>query len=78
MTTTKTIDQDTLGALVTAGSLRELRAVREGSSWALQGRIGTSWLPVRSRRESVRLWRSLTAVERFCLAAGVKQLLVEL
>lgn len=78
MTTTKTIDQDTLGALVTAGALRELRAVREGPSWALQGRIGTSWLPVRSRRESVRLWRSLTAVERFCTAAGVKQLLVEL
>jgi hypothetical protein len=78
MTTTKTIDQDTLGALVTAGALCELRAVREGPSWALQGRIGTNWLPVRSRRESVRLWRSLTAVERFCVAAGVTQLLVKL
>lgn len=78
MTTKKTIDQDTLQTLVETGSLRELRTVREGDGWALQGRLGTSWLPVRSRREAVRVWRSLTAVERFCVAAGVKQLLVEL
>ncbi|MGA9700143.1 MAG: hypothetical protein WBR57_00820 [Pseudomonas sp.] len=77
-TTKKTIDQETLSTLVENNALRELRAVREGPCWALEGRIGTIWLPVRSRREEKRLWRSLTAVERFCKTAGVKQLLVEL
>jgi hypothetical protein len=44
-------DQDTLQTLVETGSLRELPAVREGEGWALHGRLGTSWLPVRSRRK---------------------------
>ncbi|EIK51632.1 hypothetical protein YO5_14895 [Stutzerimonas stutzeri TS44] len=33
---------------------------------------------LRSRREPVRLWRSLTAVGRFCEGLGIKALTVEL
>jgi len=74
----KAIQQDTLEALVSAQALREIRACRVDGGWSLQGRLGASWLPVRSRREPVRVWASLTAVERFCTSIGVRQLLVEL
>lgn len=74
----KAIQQDTLEALVSDSALRELRAVRVEGGWSLQGRIGLSWRPVRSRREPVRIWASLTALERFCTSVGIKQLTVEL
>jgi len=74
----KAIQQDTLEALISAQALREIRAVRVGQGWGLQGRLGASWLPVRSRREPVRVWASLTAVERFCNNVGIRQLTVEL
>lgn len=72
------IQQETLQALVSDSALRELRAVRTDDGWSLQGRIGLSWRPVRSRREPVRIWASLTALERFCVSVGIKQLIVEL
>jgi len=74
----KSIQQETLEALISDQALRECRAVRVDGGWSLQGRIGLSWRPVRSRREPVRIWPSLTAVERFCTRAGLKQLVVEL
>lgn len=74
----KAIQQDTLEALVSDSALRELRAVRVDGGWSLQGRLGASWRPIRSRREPVRVWRSLTALERFCVSVGIKQLTVEL
>lgn len=74
----KSIQQETLAALVSDQALRELRAVRVDGGWSLQGRLGLSWRAVRSRREPVRIWRSLSALERFCTALGVKQLIVEL
>ncbi|MEC4025635.1 hypothetical protein VSO52_23065 [Pseudomonas fulva] len=74
----KAIQQDTLEALVSDSALRELRAVRVEGGWSLQGRLGASWRPIRSRREAVRVWRSLTALERFCVGVGIKQLTVEL
>lgn len=74
----RAIQQDTLAALISDQALRELRAVRMDGGWSLQGRLGLSWRPVRSRREPVRIWRSLTALERFCTGLGVKQLTVEL
>lgn len=58
-----------------SGAARVPRCAR---GWSLQGRIGLSWRPVRSRREAVRVWPSLTAVERFCVKIGLKQLVVEL
>jgi len=74
----KSIQQETLEALIGDQALRECRAVRVDGGWSLQGRIGLSWRPVRSRREPIRIWPSLTAVERFCVKIGLKQLLVEL
>jgi hypothetical protein len=74
----KAIQQDTLEALVSAQALREIRACRVANGWSLQGRLGASWLPVRSRREPVRVWASLTAVGRFCDSVGIRQLTVEL
>ncbi len=74
----KAIQQDTLKALVSASALREVRSVRVDGGWVLEARLGLGWLPVRSRREPVRVWASLTAVERFCTKAGIKQLVVEL
>lgn len=74
----KSIQQETLEALVSDQALRELRAVRVEGGWSLQGRLGLSWRPIRSRREPIRVWKSLTALERFCTGLGVKQLTVEL
>ena len=74
---TQTLDQKTIALLVSTGGLREVRAVREGAAWALQGRIGQDWLAVRSARQELRLWSSLDTLERFCVAAGIKQMLVE-
>lgn len=74
----KAIDQDTLAALVTTGAMREFRAVRSQDGWSLQGRIGASWLPVRSRREPIRRWASLTAVGRFAEGQGIRSFNVEL
>lgn len=74
----KAIDQDTLAALVETGAMREFRATRKGEGWTIQGRIGASWLPIRSRREPVRVWASLTAVGRFCEAQGIREFSVEL
>ncbi|WP_397380887.1 hypothetical protein [Pseudomonas sp.] len=74
----RAIEQETLQALVETGAAREFRALREGEAWRLELRIGVKWLPVRSRREPVRLWRSLTAMGRFCARVGIKALTVEL
>ncbi|NMY53327.1 hypothetical protein [Pseudomonas sp. WS 5011] len=74
----RAIEQETLQALVETGAAREFRVLREGEDWRLELRLGVKWLPVRSRREPVRLWRSLTAVGRFCESVGIKVLTVEL
>lgn len=74
----RAIEQETLQALVETGAAREFRVLRDGEGWRLELRLGPRWLPVRSRREPVRLWRSLTAVGRFCEGVGIKALTVEL
>lgn len=75
----KAIDEDTLRALVENGALREIQAVRVGQDdkWGLNARFSGRWLPIRSKREPIRLWASLTAVGRFCEKVGVKHLQVE-
>ncbi len=62
----RAIEQETLLALFETGAAREFRVLRKGEDWRLELRLGMKWLPVRSRREPVRHWRSLTAVGRFC------------
>lgn len=76
----KAIDQDTLQALIETGAAREFLVTRGpgGEGWTLATRLGTTWLPIRSRREPVRVWASLTAVERFASKAGVQVFSVEL
>lgn len=78
----RAFEQETLQTLVETGAAREFRVLRdgdgEGEAWRLELRLGSQWLPVRSRREPVRLWRSLTAVGRFCAGVGIKVLTVEL
>ncbi|MHB0783867.1 hypothetical protein [Pseudomonas sp. NBRC 111132] len=64
------IEQETLQALVETRTAREFRVLRDGEAWRLELRLGVKWLPVRSRREPVRYWRSLTAVGRFCEGLG--------
>ena len=74
----RAVEQGILQALVETGAVREFRVLREGEDWRLELRLGVRWLPVRSRREPVRHWRSLTAVGRFCKGVGIKVLTVEL
>ncbi|MNI79669.1 hypothetical protein D3C85_1072180 [compost metagenome] len=73
----KAYHQDTLEALIADQALRECRAVRIDGGWSLQGRLGASWRPIRSRREPVRVWRSLTALGTFCDKVGIRTLTVE-
>ena len=76
----KAVEHDTLVALIESGVAREFRATRGpgGESWSLRTRLGRFWLPVRSRREPVRMWASLTALGRFCESVGIRTLSVEL
>ena len=74
------IDQETLSALVESGAVREIQCVRGpgGAGFALSARLGGKWLPIRSKREPLRVWASLTAIERFCSKTGIRRFEVEL
>lgn len=70
-------------ALVEQHAVREclVAKVDGGSEWGLSIRLGGSgarWVPVRSRREKVRTWASLTAVGRFADGIGLRGFSVEL
>ncbi|WP_244142453.1 hypothetical protein [Pseudomonas allokribbensis] len=72
-----------LRALVEQHAVREcLEAkVDGGLDWGLSIRLGSSgasWMPVRSRRETLRTWASLTAVGRFADNVGLRGFSVEL
>lgn len=71
------IDEDALGALIEAQAVREVRVARKNAVWCLSVRLSGSWHPVRSRREPVRTWASLTAIGRFLERAGVTKFEVE-
>ena len=75
------IQEDALRVMLEGGAVREVLVSRHGDKWGLAIRLGgagSRWLPVRSRRESVRTWASLTAVGRFAESLGVKGFSVEL
>ena len=75
------IQEETLRAMLDAGAVREVLASRQDDKWGLAIRLGgagSRWLPVRSRREALRTWASLTAVGRFSEALGIKGFAVEL
>ncbi|CRM88205.1 hypothetical protein [Pseudomonas sp. 22 E 5] len=78
------IQSDTLKALVIQHAVREAvvgRIAGHNSKWTLSVRLGgptARLVPVRSRREPLRTWSSLTAVGRFAEAVGLTGFSVEL
>jgi len=77
------IQEEVLRALVEQHAVREVLVAKVdgGPDWGLSVRLGGSgarWVPVRSRREKVRTWASLTAVGRFADAIGLRSFSVEL
>jgi hypothetical protein len=59
-----------------------IRLGGSGARWCRCARgvsgSGARWVPVRSRRERLRTWASLTAVGRFADSIGLKNFTVEL
>ncbi len=76
------IHEEVLRALVEQHAVRECLVARinGGPDWGLSIRLGSGarWVPVRSRRESLRTWASLTAVGRFAEGVGLSGFNVEL
>ena len=75
------IQEETLRAMLEGGAVRDVLVSRQEDKWTLAIRLGgagSRWLPVRSRRETLRTWASLTAVGRFADAVGVRGFSVEL
>lgn len=77
------IQEDVLRALVQQNAVREcvVAKLNGGPAWGLSIRLGGSgsrWVPVRSKREKVRTWASLTAVGRFADGIGLRAFMVEL
>ncbi|WP_375826120.1 hypothetical protein [Cellulosimicrobium sp. NPDC055967] len=67
--------------MIEAGAVRDVLVSRHEEKWGLAIRLGgagSRWLPVRSRREALRTWTSLTAVGRFAESLGVKGFFVEM
>ena len=75
------IHEDALRVMLEGGAVRDVLVSRHGDQWGLAIRLGgagSRWLPVRSRREALRTWASLTAVGRFAETHGIKGFAVEL
>lgn len=75
------IHEDALRVMLEGGAVREVLVSRHDDKWTLAIRLGgagSRWLPVRSRREVLRTWASLTAVGRFAEGLGMKAFAVEL
>ena len=78
------IQSDTLKALVSQHAIREAvvgRVAGDDAKWTLSIRLGgptARLVPVRSRREPLRTWASLTAVGRFADTMGLSGFTVEL
>lgn len=77
------IHEEMLRALVEQHAVRECMVAKidGGPDWSLSIRLGSSgtrWVPVRSRRETLRTWVSLTAVGRFAANVELRGFSVEL
>lgn len=75
------IHEDALQHLVQQNAVREFVVSRDAGreKWTFSVRLGgphSRLIPVRSRREVIRTWASLTAVGRFTEAQGVKGFMV--
>ncbi|RON20565.1 hypothetical protein BK660_16050 [Pseudomonas brassicacearum] len=78
------IQSDVLLALVEQHAIREAvvsRVAGNNQQWTLAVRLGgptSRLIPVRSRREPLRTWASLTAVGKFADTIGLRGFSVEL
>ncbi|VVM79293.1 hypothetical protein PS663_02233 [Pseudomonas fluorescens] len=78
------IHLDSLAHLVAQHAIRDVvvgRVRGDNAQWTLSVRLGgptARLVPVRSRREPLRTWASLTAVGRFADAVGLRGFTVEL
>ncbi|MHB2060348.1 hypothetical protein [Pseudomonas sp. SC3(2021)] len=77
------IHEEVLRAQVEQHAVRECLVARidGGPDWGLSIRLGGSgarWVPVRSRREPLRTWASLTTVVRFAEGVVIRGFSVEL
>lgn len=78
------IHDDTLKALVSQHAIREVvvgRVKGDNHRWTLSVRLGgptARLIPVRSRREPLRIWASLTAAGKYADSVGLRGFTVEL
>ncbi|TPG85995.1 hypothetical protein EAH72_34735 [Pseudomonas caspiana] len=77
------IQEEVLRYLVQQHAVREVVVgrINGGPAWGLSIRLGgpaARLVPVRSKREKVRTWASLTAVGRFADGIGLRGFSVEL
>ncbi|MEH6353843.1 hypothetical protein [Pseudomonas sp. 3JA] len=78
------IHDDTLKALVSQHVVREVvvgRVAGDNHQWTLSVRLGgptARLIPVRSRREPLRIWTSAKAVIKYADAVGLRGFTVEL
>ena len=76
------IHEDALQHMVQQNAVREFVFSRHANptKWTFSVRLGgpnSRLIPVRSRREAIRTWTSLTAVGRFAEGLGVRGFAVE-
>jgi hypothetical protein len=78
------IHDTTLKALVSQHAIREAvvgRIKGDNHQWTLSVRLGgptARLIPVRSRREPLRIWKSLSAAGKYADAVGLRGFVVEL
>lgn len=78
------IHDTTLKALVSQHAIREAvvgRVAGDNQRWTLSVRLGgptARLIPIRSRREPLRIWKSATAVVKYADAVGLQRFTVEL
>ena len=77
----QSISAEGLSALVAVGAAWDVRAVPgpDGQGWQLQVRYSkeSRHLPLRSRRELVRVFRSLDTLNRYAQSVGIRAFRVE-
>lgn len=78
----ESITEDALQALIAAGGARDTLVTRGpgGEGWQLLVRYagGGHHYPLRSRREPLRVFASLTQLERYVTKIGLREFRVEL
>lgn len=75
------VDENTLGALIEAGVVREaiITRVRHqgGYRWAIQIKYGMNTQTLRSQREPVRLFHTIDTAAKLLHEAGLHQITID-